>query len=68
MVDSLDSCQDGSAGSYHGDESIDKVVVGSGDIDEPSDADMIEGGRATIVASVWAWATVSGSKYSSQQF
>jgi hypothetical protein len=55
LFNSLDSCQDGSAGSYHSDESIDKVVVRSGDIDETSDADMVEGGRATIVATVWAW-------------
>jgi trypsin len=55
----LDSCQDGPWGTYHSDESIDSIVVRSGDIDAPSDANMVEGGRATIEATVWAWNTVS---------
>jgi hypothetical protein len=53
----LDNCTDGSSGSYHSDESIDKVVVRSGEVDAPSNDDLVEGGRATIIASVYAWAT-----------
>ena len=58
LFNSLDSCQDGPWGTYHSDESIDKVVVRSGDINAPSNDNMVEGGRATIEASVWAWNTV----------
>jgi hypothetical protein len=52
------SCIDGNAGSYHSDESIDRIVVTSGEIDGTgSDVDMVEGGRATISATVWPWST-----------
>ena len=53
----LDGCQDGNSGSYHNDESIDKVIVRSGDIDASSNDDMKEGDIVTIVASIWAWNT-----------
>jgi hypothetical protein len=53
----LDGCQDGNSGSYHSDESIDKVIVRAGDIDAPSNDDMKEGDTVTIVASIWAWNT-----------
>jgi hypothetical protein len=52
----LDTCKDGNSGSYHGDESIDRIVVVSGEIDGTgSGLDMVEGGRATIIATVWPW-------------
>lgn len=57
----LDTCTDGNYGSYHFDESIDKIVVVSGEIDGTgSDVDMVEGGRVTIIATVWPWSSGSG--------
>ena len=54
----LGACDDGGAGSYHSDESIDRIVVMSGEIDGTgSDIDLVEGGRATISATVWPWST-----------
>lgn len=54
----LGACNDGDAGSYHSDESIDRIVVMSGEIDGTgSDTDLVEGGRATISATVWPWST-----------
>ena len=49
-TNTLDSYTDGSYGSYHGDESIDKVTVsafGGGRLQA--------GGVAEIEAKVWAW-------------
>jgi len=50
----LNSCTDGINGSYHSDESIDKIVVaqtsGSGN-------DFTEGDDVTISATVWCWGT-----------
>ena len=47
----LDSCTDGNSGSYHSDESIDKIVVarnfGTGDL--------TEGDLVTITATVYCW-------------
>jgi hypothetical protein len=41
---------------YHRDESIDKIFVRSGETDGTgSGVNLEEGGRATIIASVWAW-------------
>jgi hypothetical protein len=52
----LGTCTDGNSGSYHYDESIDKLVVRSGEEDGTgSGVDMAEGGRATIVATVYPW-------------
>ena len=54
----LDACDDGSAGTYRVDESIERIAVVSGEIDgSGSGGDMIEGGRATIIATVWPWKT-----------
>jgi len=52
----LNSCTDGNSGSYHGDESIDKIVVtrASG-----GDGDLTEGDLVTITATVWCWSTGS---------
>jgi len=52
----LNSCTDGSSGSYHEDESIDKIVVSrvSGGLD-----DLTEGDVVTISATVWCWNTGS---------
>lgn len=52
----LGSCIDGNSGSYHYDESIDKIVVRSGNEDGTgSGVNMVEGGQATIVATVYPW-------------
>jgi hypothetical protein len=52
----LDSCSDGSLGSYHSDESIDKIIVRSGELDgSGTGVDMAEGGRATIIATVYPY-------------
>lgn len=56
----IDSCTDGNSGSYHYDESIDRIVVRSGEEDGTgSGVNMVEGGRATIIASVWPWSSGS---------
>jgi hypothetical protein len=50
----LNSCVDGNNGSYHGDESIDKIVVSraSGGV-----GDLTVGELVTITATVWCWST-----------
>ncbi|KAL7443021.1 hypothetical protein ACHAXM_008755, partial [Skeletonema potamos] len=50
----LNSCGDGISGTYHSDESIDKIVVkrASG-----GDNDLTEGEVVTIEATVWCWST-----------
>ena len=54
----LDSCSDGNDGTYHIDESIDNILVRSGEVDGTgSGVNMVEGERATIEATVWAWST-----------
>ncbi|MEM7582585.1 MAG: reprolysin-like metallopeptidase, partial [Acidobacteriota bacterium] len=50
----LDGCADGSAGTYHSDESNDRIVVSALD-----GADMVEGATVRIDATVWAWTTPS---------
>jgi len=48
----LDSCRDGTVGSFHGDESVDSITVSAveGDV-------LTAGGLAEIKAEVWAWNT-----------
>jgi len=50
----LNSCTDGNSGTYHSDESIDKIVVrrASGGVN-----DLTEGEVVTIEATVWCWDT-----------
>ena len=56
VPNTLDSCRDGSSGIYGNDESMNKIVVRSGDIDGAgSGLDMVEGERATISAYVSPW-------------
>jgi len=50
----IDGCTDGSAGSYHGDESVDKVTISSAD-----GGPLQEGALATVNAKVWAWGSGS---------
>jgi leucyl aminopeptidase len=50
----LDSCTDGTSGTYHSDESNDKIVVSSLD-----GTDFTEGATVRIDATVWAWSTGS---------
>ena len=54
----LNSCTDGNAGTYHVDESIDRIVVSqaSGSLD-----DFTEGDVVTISATVWCWSTGTSS-------
>lgn len=47
----LDSCTDGPYGSYHGDESIDKITVSA------IGGQLQAGGLAEVEAQVWAWST-----------
>ena len=52
----LDGCVDGNAGTYNSDESLDKIVVRSGEVDDSGPyVDMVEGGRATIIATVFPY-------------
>ncbi|MDX1632758.1 MAG: Ig-like domain-containing protein, partial [Thermoanaerobaculia bacterium] len=46
----LDTCTDGTSGSYHSDESLDRIVVSSND-----GTDMAEGATVTVEATVYAW-------------
>jgi len=46
----LNTCTDGPAGSYHSDESIDKIVVS-----KASGGDLTEGDLVTITATIWCW-------------
>ncbi len=50
----LDACADGTAGSYHGDESNDRIVVRTLDA-----YDFKEGETVEVEATVWAWSTGS---------
>jgi hypothetical protein len=50
----LDSCTDGTSGSYHNDESNDRIVVKTLD-----GYDFTEGATVQIDATVWAWSTGS---------
>ncbi len=51
---SLNSCTDGGGGTYHSDESIDKIVVTRSD---GGGNDMTEGDEVTISADIWCWNT-----------
>lgn len=52
----LGGCIDGNAGTYNSDESLDKIVVRSGELDDPGPyTDMVEGGNATIIATVFPY-------------
>jgi len=55
----LNSCTDGNSGTYHSDESIDKIVVrrASGGVH-----DLTEGEVVTIEATVWCWSTGSSDR------
>ncbi|MCP4664546.1 MAG: hypothetical protein GY856_54875, partial [bacterium] len=48
----LDSCTDGTSGSYHNDESNDALVVKTLD-----GADMVEGATVQVDATLYAWST-----------
>ncbi len=50
----LDGCADGTSGSYHSDESNDRIVVSTLD-----GADFVEGATVQVDATVWAWTTPS---------
>eukprot|EP00984_Skeletonema_dohrnii_P033572 scaffold30519_cov162-Skeletonema_dohrnii-CCMP3373.AAC.1 len=50
----LNSCYDGSGGTYHSDESVDKIVVSQA---PGITSDMTEGDTVTITATVWCWST-----------
>lgn len=59
----LGSCTDGVGGSYHSDESLDKIVVRSGDTNAAGPGeDLIEGSLATIIATVWSWGSGSSDR------
>ena len=50
----LDGCTDGTSGTYHSDESNDRIVVSTLD-----GADFAEGATVRVDATVWAWTTPS---------
>jgi len=54
----LNSCTDGGSGTYHDDESIDRIIVTRV---TGGDGDLTEGDEVTITASVWCWSTGSSS-------
>jgi bacterial leucyl aminopeptidase len=47
------TCADGNSGTFHSDESNDRIVVTS------SSGSLMQGGSATVSATVWAWTTPS---------
>jgi hypothetical protein len=50
----MDSCNDGTGGAYHGDESCDRIVV------EALGGGYLQVGRVAVIkATVWAWSTGS---------
>jgi hypothetical protein len=50
----IDNCQDGNSGNYHSDESIDKIVVRSGDVSGNGAGESMRAGqKATIIATVY---------------
>ena len=55
------TCTDGNSGSFHVDESIDKITVTAGDVINgspvPSGDFIVEGGRAYVSVDVWCWGT-----------
>jgi len=52
----LDDCADGTSGSYHNDESLDRLVVRTLDL-----YDFSEGATVEVEATVWAWSTGSSN-------
>ena len=48
----LDSCTDGTAGTYHSDESNDRIVVSTLD-----GGNLTEGDTVEVAVTVWAWST-----------
>ena len=50
----LDGCTDGTSGSYHSDESNDRIVVTN-----LSGSDLAAGATVEVAATVWAWSTGS---------
>ncbi|MEM7354061.1 MAG: M36 family metallopeptidase [Acidobacteriota bacterium] len=48
----LDGCADGTSGTYHSDESNDRIVVSTLD-----GSDMVAGATVQVEATVWAWNT-----------
>ena len=55
-------CSDGNSGTYHVDESIDKIVVRSGFVDGTGEGSIMRAGdQATITATVWAWGSTGSS-------
>ena len=51
------SCADGRSGTYKVDESIEKIIIRSGDVDEPAGRFLTRGEIATIEATVFAYGT-----------
>lgn len=57
-ANTLDDCDaDGSSGTHKKDESIEKIVVRSGEVDGPNDDTMTVGSLVTIEATVFAWSS-----------
>jgi len=54
----LNSCTDGGSGTYHVDESIDRIIVTRV---TGGDGDLTEGDEVTITATVWCWSDGSSS-------
>ena len=51
-ANTLDSCSDGTSGSYHSDESLDSIRV------ESTNGNNVKGGETIrVVAGVWCWST-----------
>jgi len=50
----LNNCTDGNLGTYHIDESIDRIVVSRA---SGGEGDLTEGENVTITATVWCWST-----------
>jgi hypothetical protein len=53
----IDNCEDGDKGEHHSDESVDRIVVRSGRMNETSSGTITEDEYITIIATVWAYDT-----------
>lgn len=60
----LDDCEDGDKGTHHSDESIDKIVVRSGRLnDDVSNKTMKVGEYITATATVWAYSLLDSADF-----
>lgn len=64
LIIRLDDCEDGDKGTHHSDESIDKIVVRYGRLeDDVSNKTMKVGEYITATATVWAYSILDSADF-----